>query len=96
MAPGRHQVARSLPVGHDDVHALCLERVEVGRRDAGVGDDKVAGSFRPGRRARPGDVAPHAVGAAPDGADAPRLYGVHDGGAVYTVGSGHSVFTPAP
>ncbi|MFE4676307.1 family 78 glycoside hydrolase catalytic domain [Streptomyces sp. NPDC056723] len=42
-----------------------------------------------------GDAAPHALGAGPGGADAPRLEGVHDGVAVYTVGSGHSTFAPA-
>ncbi|MFI1093861.1 family 78 glycoside hydrolase catalytic domain [Streptomyces sp. NPDC020917] len=41
-----------------------------------------------------GEKAPHAVGAGPDGADGPRLEGIHDGVAVYTVGSGHSAFTP--
>ncbi|MFK4264420.1 family 78 glycoside hydrolase catalytic domain [Streptomyces milbemycinicus] len=38
---------------------------------------------------------PKASGAGPDGASAPRFEGVRNGRAIYTVGSGHSTFTPA-
>ncbi|MDT0543167.1 MULTISPECIES: alpha-L-rhamnosidase C-terminal domain-containing protein [Streptomyces] len=42
-----------------------------------------------------GGRTPEARGAWPDGASTPRFRGVRDGYAVYTVGSGHSTFTPA-